>query len=684
MGGGSSKNDANNEEEKKEESISDENEENEEKEEKEEEEDNEESLENIKEEGEEEEEEEDDKKGRKIENKFNEDEKNKKRHKSKKVTNRIIKKKKEKKNNSFFSVEEEVSSSRKSEKNSTNKNINENNKLEEQKSFIDARIYNTNSTFKNSQNSKKSKNSKKKLNEKEKEKENIIINPNNNNNILNTNNSINENNIINNNNDINNINNSNNISNTNNSNNILNTNNSNNILNTNNSGYNESIYSNNNIEPYQRQMEYHNVRADNQVFGEFNYTNMDKINEVSEEKKSESSETKSDKELSLKEKINNEYQRHKNYLDTNEKGAYSEIHKKSYKNAKRYKYRKSLLLHQKEITCICSLSGKINKIAYATGSVEYSIKFWSPSFVNIYKINKLEWFPTSLCEFDTTNILSSESIYIKMYDLMSNYFECIHIFRDHIEDINTVLPLINFEENEFFFMSGGKDKILRLWSNDLESPIRYYEGHFDTVTHIQKIGGDNRKIISCSNDRTFIVWDIKNTNPIKIFNNYFNHLYLLGDNFGFCCGAYDNKIRFYDDEYLLSKCLVSELYGIRYILMIDDYCMLTVDNDNNMNILDTYDNNLLFKYTGYGDEVVSVIKSYNWEINNSENKIIITACKDGYIYLYSFESEIKHQKVTKNKKNTKKEKEIKAKSKSKEKDKTKIKKNKSKSKIKEK
>ena len=421
------------------------------------------------------------------------------------------------------------------------------------------------------------------------------------------------------------------------------------------------IYSTNSnyVDPPHRMNHSIKRNADNQVFGEFNYTNdIDKIYEEIEGKNTETEEESMEtyKELTFKEKVFNEYHRHKDYLDTNEKGVYAKINKKSYKNAKRYKYRKSLLLHEKEITCICSLSGTINKMAYATSSIDKTIKFWNAKFIIVNQVKKLEWYSTFICEFDTTNILSSESIYIKMYDLMPEKIECIRKFRDHIEDINYILPLIDFQEEKYIFISGGKDKILRLWDHEMEAPIKYYEGHYDTVTYIQKIGNNNKKIISCSIDKTFIIWDIKNSNPIKVFNNYFNQLYLLGDNIGFCCGAYDNKLRFYDSDYLLIKCLVSELYGINFMLMIDDYYMLTVDINNNINVIDLYENNFLFAYTGCTEEVVRVIKSFNWDLDNSENKIIITACKDGYVYLYSFELEINKKESNKEKKSQKKEK----------------------------
>ena len=644
MGGGSSTN----KKEEKVESFPDGNENNEEIEKKDENEENEEneeieeseSLEKIKEEGEDEEEEDDDGISKRNDAKERTKKREMSRKKSKKASNSIIKKKK-KKNNDYFSIEEEISN-KQSDITSSNQYNDNNIKISDQSSFIEARKYNTNSTI--SQNSQKSIYSDKKQ-KKKKNSNNTNDKDNKNNEIIHTNSDKN-NKQINNTNSI-----------------------SNNINNTN-SNSNPNSNDNNQInitteEPPKKMNNNHIQKADNQAFGEFNYTNMDNnINEETEQKVTETIETEPYRELTLQEKVYNEYERHKDYLDTNEKGVYSEIHKKSYKNAKRYKYRKSLLLHEKEITSICSLSGKIKKITYATSSLDKTIKFWNTKFVSVYKIKNLQWHSNFLCEFDTTNILSSESIYIKMYDLMSDSFECIKTFRDHIEDINAILPLINYEKNEYAFMSGGKDKILRLWNNDFDSPIRYYEGHFDTVTHIQKIAGDITKIISCSNDKTFIVWDIRNTNPIKVFNNYFNHLCLLGDNVGFCCGAYDNKIRFYYDDYLMNKCLVSEFYGIKIILMINDYYMLTVDIDNNINVLDTYENNLLFKYAGSGGEVVSVIKSYNWDIDNSENKIIITACNDGYVYLYSFELEINNRKASKNRKISKKKDDKKEKDKS--------------------
>ena len=398
-----------------------------------------------------------------------------------------------------------------------------------------------------------------------------------------------------------------------------------------------------------------NRNISNKYFGDFNTLDKDFIYKKKTKKEETDEESETDMTLPLKERVYNEFNRHKYYLDTNEKGAYTKINKKSFTNPKRYKYRKSILLHQKAITCFISLSGTIKKIAYASSSLGKEISLWDSYFFNIHKIKCLQWHSNFLSEFDTTNLLSCESNHIKMYDLKSEDYDCIKIFKDHIEDILCLLPVIDFDEEKYIFLSGGKDKTLRLWDHEMDAPIKYYEGHYSTVTHIQKYGNNNKKVISCSEDKTFIVWDIKNTNPLKIFNNYFNHFVIVNDSLGFCCGAYDNKIRFYNNEYLLIKCIVSQLFGIKNILMINDYCILIVDIDNNINILDLDEdeNNLAFIYTGYEDEVVDVIKSFNWNKENQNSRAIMVACKNGYVYLYTFEYDLKSNSSYNNSKNKK-------------------------------
>ena len=144
------------------------------------------------------------------------------------------------------------------------------------------------------------------------------------------------------------------------------------------------------------------------------------------------------------------------------------LDKDSYDKCPKNKYRKNILLHNLEITSICALDGITKNITYATSSLDNTIKFWNSKFKLIDTISNLLVPSLYLCEFDFINILSAEGVFIKMYDIESEIYECKFIFRDHIEEIYIIYNIIT--KSSMKFLSGGKDKIIRLWIPDSETP----------------------------------------------------------------------------------------------------------------------------------------------------------------------------------------------------------------------
>ena len=136
-----------------------------------------------------------------------------------------------------------------------------------------------------------------------------------------------------------------------------------------------------------------------------------------------------------------------------------------------------------------------------------------------------------LSEFDCTNLLSAEGVYIKMYDLASEIYECKFTFRDHIEEIYTIHVIIT--KYNMNFLSGGKDKIMRLWIPDSETPIEYYEGHQNSIISIKNIAKNKKLVASISEDRKCIIWEVNNSNMIYEFDNYFTPLFLAETKKGF-------------------------------------------------------------------------------------------------------------------------------------------------------
>ena len=354
-------------------------------------------------------------------------------------------------------------------------------------------------------------------------------------------------------------------------------------------------------------------------------------------------------ESNLKEIIHSEYIKNKKYLSSIEKKHSKEIDKKSYESCTHNKYRKNILLHNDEITSICSLDGKTKSIAYATSSLDRTIKFWTGKFKLIDTISNLLSPSLYLCEFDCINILSAEGVYIKMYDLSSEIYENKFIFRDHIDEIKIIYVIIT--QYDINFLSGGKDKIMRLWIPDNEAPVRYYEGHQDTIINIRNIGRNKKLIVSISEDKKCIIWEMSNSNMLYEFDNYFTPLSLIETKDGFCIGAYDNKIRFYNNEYSLKKCLITKFYG-NNLLLGDDSNIFCADANGNINLVNLEKNEVLIVFEGNNSDINQIIKSYNWDpeqIGNEgkekskfhENKVedrsIITVNKDGYVYTYKNE-----------------------------------------------
>ena len=377
------------------------------------------------------------------------------------------------------------------------------------------------------------------------------------------------------------------------------------------------------------------------------------------EEEEESSEFESEKidsphpseliESNNKEKIYSEYLKNKNYFSPEEKKKSKEISKSSYESCTKNKYRKNILLHNDEVTSICSFDSKTKSIAYATSSLDRTIKFWTGKFKLIDTISNLLTPSLYLSEFDYTNLLSAEGVYIKMYDISSQVYECKFNFRDHIEEIYIIYNIIT--KSSMKFLSGGKDKIIRLWIPDSEVPIRYYEGHKNSIISIRNIANNKKLIASISEDKKCIIWEVNNSNMIYEFDNYFSPLSLIETKSGFCIGAYDNKIRFYNDEYSLKKCLKTKFYG-NNLLLGDESNLFSADANGNINLIDLDKNELVIIFEGNNTEIVQMIKSYNWDPdpldknekekskfyeNKAENRTIITVNKDGYVYTYKNE-----------------------------------------------
>ena len=156
--------------------------------------------------------------------------------------------------------------------------------------------------------------------------------------------------------------------------------------------------------------------------------------------------------------IEAEFRKNKKLLGSNEKAVTSQISNipppQIIKN-----YIKTNKLHNTVITCICPFRPNPRDIAYATASLDKTIKLWSINF-DLIDIIKMISFPSVyLVHYRTKRILSAEGLYIKVYDVLSS-MTIKHILRDHIDDVLTMLLMVD----NYSVISGGVDRVLRLWS----------------------------------------------------------------------------------------------------------------------------------------------------------------------------------------------------------------------------
>ena len=353
-------------------------------------------------------------------------------------------------------------------------------------------------------------------------------------------------------------------------------------------------------------------------------------------------------ESNIKENIFREYSKNLNFYDDTEKNKSYKLLKESYDTCPKNKYRKNILLHNEPITSICTLDGITKEIAYATSSLDNTIKFWTGKFKLVDTLAGLLVPSTYLCEFDFINVLSAEGVYIKMYDIESDIYECKYTFRDHIEIITVIFPIVT--KNTLNFLSGGKDNIIRLWQRDSENPVRYYEGHKGPILDIKNLAGNKKLMVSLSEDKKCIIWEISNSNMIKEIDLYFTPINLIETENGFGIGGFDNKIRLYYDtekECELKECVITKFYG-NQILFGDSKNIFSLDATGNVNLMDIVDKKMVIIFESNNADFIKIIKSYDWnpnkdEFDNSQNKrfgedrTIIGINKDGYAYTYKSE-----------------------------------------------
>eukprot|EP00911_Craspedida_sp_UC1_P000677 UC1_evm5s517 len=66
---------------------------------------------------------------------------------------------------------------------------------------------------------------------------------------------------------------------------------------------------------------------------------------------------------------------------------------------------------------------------------------------------------------------------------------------------------VRFNRNGAYCVTGGRDRLLRLWNPHTQVLVKTYKGHSDDVNDAVATS-DNARILTCSSDRCLILWDV--------------------------------------------------------------------------------------------------------------------------------------------------------------------------------
>jgi WD40 repeat protein len=189
------------------------------------------------------------------------------------------------------------------------------------------------------------------------------------------------------------------------------------------------------------------------------------------------------------------------------------------------------------------------------------------------------------------------------------------------------------------FISSGKDATIRLWK---ENVIRFYEGHRSCVRKVSKVF-NMRNMASYGDDKKIFIWEYTQAIALNSIDVYYTCADIVGTNFGFVTGSYDNKLRMYnmkEGNGELFAVFDMDYYYCRNIIIAneEENVYLFTNFINEIIALDVKERTVVKVLKGNVGEckVNMVVKDYQWVNHEDEHeKNVIAVCDDGCAYVWN-------------------------------------------------
>ena len=172
--------------------------------------------------------------------------------------------------------------------------------------------------------------------------------------------------------------------------------------------------------------------------------------------------------------------------------------------------------------------------------------------------------------------------------------------------------------------------------------IRFYEGHRNCVRKVSKVF-NMRNMASYGDDKKIFIWEHTQAIALNSIDVYYTCADIVGTNFGFVTGSYDNKLRLYnmkESNGELFAVFDMDYYYCRNIIIAneEENVYLFTNFINEIIALDVKERKVIKVLKGNVGEckVNMVVKDYHWvNCEDEHERNVIAVCDDGCAYVWN-------------------------------------------------